>query len=271
MDYKLNLATLKITINSAKPDSDKETIKKLENIINNQKERLRLIINNTNKTECVLNSLLYSSHPDKIKEIKIFNSCPAYRSLLLILFKLNLDLLSIESMSPMPFVLLMYSLSREKSKIFKNEEFMEVFGHYGDFIKWIDQEVQQKISKLRKLKIKQVGKITSRHDFSISLIISVIKTNPLLVSLKLPEEVKDDVSILSEMNKSYTLLETNSYVDPKILKRNKKLYDLTKRLTISFLASRNKHFKRFDKNLWEKIAKLIFEFRHDQEHLKALV
>ena len=156
MDYKLNLATLKITINSAKPDSDKETIKKLENIINNQKERLRLIINNTNKTECVLNSLLYSSHPDKIKEIKIFNSCPAYRSLLLILFKLNLDLLSIESMSPMPFVFLMYSLSREKSKIFKNEEFMEVFGHYGDFIKWIDQEVQQKI-------------ITNTNQYELSL------------------------------------------------------------------------------------------------------
>ena len=269
MDYKLNLPTL--TIKSATPNPDKETIKKLEKIINNQKGGLRLIINNTNITECLLNSLLSSSHPDRIKEIKIFTSCPAYGSLLLILFKFNLDLLSIEFMSPMPFVFLMYGLTREKSKIFKNEEFMEVFVMTKNLHKWIDQEVQQKISKLRKLKIKQVGKMESRHDFFVLLITSVIKTNPLLVSLKLPEKIKDDVSILSEINKSYTLLETNSYADPKILKRNKKLYDVTKRLTISFLVSRNKYFKRFDKNLWEKIAKLIFEFRHDQEHLKALV
>jgi hypothetical protein len=270
MEYKIILPTLKIKINKADLATHIKTLKKLKEIINRQQGGLRLIIDHSTNTESILNLLLAYTNSDILKDLKFSKLGPSYSSILPILYKFDLDQLSIDSMSPNTFLFLLYCLSGEKSKIFNSDEFKGFFGRYEDFINWIDQEVQQKTSKLRKLKIRDNNLSFTPYDFFISLLVSVIETNPFLVSLKLPARIKDDVLILDAMNRNYTLLKTSSYVDVEILNRNKRLYDRTKQLAITFLALRSRKFKRFDKNLFEKIAKLIFDLRHDVDHLKAL-
>lgn len=270
MEYKTVLPTVKLKINDGKLDQNMKNLKKFGEDLNKQKGKFRLLIKYNSGTDAIQNFIFTYIDSELLKDVKFLTGGPTYNCILSILFKFDLDYLSIYFMSPMTCVFLMYSLSGEKSNIFNDEEFRQFFNNYDDFLKWMDRDVQQKMSKLRKLKIKDTQIFPKNHDFFITLIISVINTNPLLVSIKLPDKLKDDVSILAAMNKNHTLLETNSYADPKVLERNNKLYKQTKKLVITFLALRSKGFKLIDKNLFEKIAKLIFEFRHDIEHLKAL-
>lgn len=215
-----------------------------------------------------MNQMIIQPNKNLIKEIRINNYLLNLHTIVDLLFNMDLHHLILQNISVISIGILLYALS------YNREEVKDLYLTHANAMKEIIiQEIfPQRISKLKRLTIKEKGLNHHFNDMFIALSINVIKTNPFLVEFNLPEDIKDDVSVLDVMNRSFTILKTTSYMNNEILNKNNKLFKTTKQLAITFLALRNKSvfLRKLDKGLAKEIAMLIFALRRDKDHLTSL-
>lgn len=104
-------------------------------------------------------------------------------------------------------------------------------------------------------------------DFPEGKLTQLLSENVKLKTFHLPS----DLFHLVDIKENYTLLQSN-IPQLDIIQRNNLFFNLTQRLAIVFiwLRQKNKILARLDKQVVIFIAKLIFEFQRDKEHLKIL-
>lgn len=116
---------------------------------------------------------------------------------------------------------------------------------------------------------KRSSLLTKDNALLIDLAVKVLERNTTLRIFELPTSIKNDTRILEAFQYNYSLLEPADGVDHKIYKRNQKLLDVTRKVVIFFLIKRQS-YKRLSKDIILFIAKIIWRFRHDKEHLRNL-
>lgn len=107
----------------------------------------------------------------------------------------------------------------------------------------------------------------------VTYLSSIIVYNSKLRVLKLP--ILNQVDLLNAaLQNNYFLFDTNFERGHTIHQRNLNLYYITQKNALFFLLVKRKGISKIisalDNNILRKIAKLVFAFRHDLEHLKMI-
>lgn len=257
---------------------------RFKEIIKNRKRSVKLIIT---KKKTVLNadkmilSLLLSvfvNHRFNIlKEVELDLYLLPLEIIPILMFYVNLTSLSLSSVRDKEFLLLMYCLGFNSSTFDEAVKgvHLETYEHMQQTLDTIKRLYPKRVSKLSVLKINWMGFQGDLmfKDLFIESTVHVLKTNPFLREIQLPRLIINEELILEAMDDNYTLLKTNSNVNPNTLIRNNFLYDETKSLAITFLVLRQRGtsiLSKLDKRLISFIAQLIWNLRHDNKHLQTL-
>jgi hypothetical protein len=235
---------------------------------------LKLKITDRETSDNILNvAILYNIF--EFKEFDLFaklNRNGSWFSIALIphlLFDLNLIELDLDSndIRPEHFCMIITGLAFNiKTEHYIYEKYINSYKNF-----------KGRFSKLTCLRVKHVLYEMADFDFNIDLHCTMVEhmlnNNPILKELELPENIKDDVRIINAMDKSYTILKTNSYMNSTALYRNNFLRYKTMKLVMVFLAIRNRRqsiLRHLDKNIVLLVAKMIWDFKSDVNHLQIL-